>query len=359
MDLILGPWREFVDLIEWCLVWLADFTGNGGLAIILFTLAVKTLLLPLTVTSIRSTVAMQELQPKIKDLQKKYGKDRQRISQETMRLYSEHGVNPAAGCLPMIAQMPIFFALFFSIRDLSGAGEGHFADGFLWIQDLGEPDRWELMILPIVPLAILAGVFQFIQMRMTRPANQGKVRDPQQAMMQSMMNFMPLMVVIFGWQFASGVVLYWAAQSLYSVIQQWFITGWGSMKDWIPWLPELPEHRRLGHRRAEQRKKKVVVSGEEDETQMGGLFGWMQRKSAEIEKRQTERARERGDEAPQEAQISRSTEPEPEVTEAETDVEEQPEGVVTITASGGQVRRRGRRRRRTAREVQGGSGEEN
>jgi YidC/Oxa1 family membrane protein insertase len=303
---------------------------------------------------------MQELQPKIKDLQRKYGKDRQRISQETMRLYSEHGVNPAAGCLPMLAQMPIFFALYFAIRELSNKAEGHFADGFLWIQDLGEPDRWELMFIPIVPLAILAGIFQFVQMRMTRPAGQGKVRDPQQAMMQSMMNFMPLMVVIFGWNFAAGVVLYWAAQSLYSVIQQWFITGWGSLKDWMPWLPEMPEHRRLGHQSAEKRKKKVVVSGEEDEHQMGGLFGWMQRKSAEIEKRQAERARERGETAPQGSQVKQVIDEEPEVVEADVaNVEEEPEGVVTITASGGQVRRRGRRRRRTAREIQGGSGEEN
>ena len=84
-------------------------------------------LLPLTVKSVRSTYAMQELQPKIKELQKRYGKDRQRISQETMRLYQEHGVNPAAGCLPMLMQIPIFFGLYFAIQSLSKSGVGVFA----------------------------------------------------------------------------------------------------------------------------------------------------------------------------------------------------------------------------------------
>lgn len=347
MDLILGPWNEFVGLVEWCLSYLADYTGSGGLSILIFTLIVKTLLLPLTIKSVRSMAAMQELQPKIKDLQKKYGKDRQRLSQETMRLYSEYGVNPASGCLPLIAQMPIFFALFFAIRELSDGGQGHFADSFLWIQDLGEPDRWEILFIPIVPLAILAGIFQFIQMRMSRPAGQGKVRDPQQAMMQGMMNFMPLMVVIFGWNFASGVVLYWAAQSLYSVIQQWFITGWGSLKDWMPWLPELPEQRRLGAKKPGKEKETVVVSGESEPQPMGGLFGWMQKKSQEIEQRQRERAERMAAEEQQRKQTT---------AESDYDEEEQPEGVVTITASGGQVRRRGKRRRTG--QVRGGSGQD-
>ena len=84
--------------------------------------------------------------------------------------------------------------------------------------------------------------------RMMRPANQGKITDPQQAMMNTMMNFMPLMVIFFGWSFASGAVLYWATQSIYGIIQQWFITGWGKLNDYIPNLPELPEHKRLGYK---------------------------------------------------------------------------------------------------------------
>jgi YidC/Oxa1 family membrane protein insertase len=331
-DLILGPWHQFEDFIEWCLVNLADYTGSAGLAIILFTILAKTVLLPLTIKSVRSTMAMQELQPKIKDLQKRHGKDRQRISEETLKLYAEHGVNPASGCLPMLAQMPIFFALFFAIRNLSTARNGHFAEGFLWIQDLGSADHWDLLFIPVVPIAILAGVFQFIQMRMSRPADQGPIRDPQQAMMQGMMNFMPLMVVVFGWNFAAGVVIYWAFQSVYSVIQQWFITGWGSLKDWFPWLPELPEHLRLG--RSKPKPAKAAASNGEP-AQLGGFFGWMQNKTQDLQKRQEEKARQA------------AANPSAADVHAEADIEDDdmPEGVVTISASGGQARRRGKRRR--------------
>lgn len=343
----MGIWNSFVDFIESTLISLADFTGSAGLAIILFTIIIKTILLPLTIKSVRSTAAMQEIQPKIKDLQKKYGKDRQKLSQETMKLYAESGINPMAGCLPLILQMPIFFALFFAIKDASNAGEGHFSDSFLWIANLSEPDKMDMLFFSIAPLAILAGVFQFIQMRMMRPANQGKLNDPQQAMMQMMMNFMPLMVVIFGWNFAAGVVLYWAIQSLYSVVQQWFITGWGAMKDWFPWLPELPEHRRLGRRKPSE--PKVVAVGEDGDFQPSGLFGFMQRSAKRMEERQTQRV-----ETVNTRKQARNEPPAEELDqpEAETATED---GVVRISAQGGRARRRGQRRRDTVRGSQSGS----
>jgi YidC/Oxa1 family membrane protein insertase len=233
-------WDHFVGVIEWGLAWTAGLTGSSGIAIILFTILIKTLLLPLTIKSVRSTVVMQELQPKIRELQKKYGQDRQRLSAETMKLYQEHGVNPMSGCLPVLLQIPVFFGLYFAIQNLSTNDDGAWSNGFLWIPDLAQPDP--LRILPI-----LAGAFQFVQTRMTRPAGQGKIQDPQQQMMYTMMLFMPLMVVIFGWNFASGPVLYWVVSALYSVVQQWLITGWGAMLDWFPFLPDLPEHRRLGY----------------------------------------------------------------------------------------------------------------
>lgn len=328
----MGLWNGYVDLIQSGLAWLADLTGSGAMAIILFTIIIKTVLLPLTIKSVKSTAAMQELQPRIKDLQKKYGKDRQRLSQETMKLYSEYNINPAAGCLPLLAQMPIFFGLFFAIRRSTEAGVGHFADGFLWIPSLGEPDKVSLLFLPLAPLAILAGAAQFVQMRMMRPRNQGKVTDPQQAMMQMMMNFMPLMVVIFGWNFPAGVVLYWFIQSVYSVVQQWFITGWGAVGDWFPWLPELPEHRRLGYKKKPD-PSNVVVSGEPAE--LGGFMGWMQRKSQEMESRQAERKESGGG-----TSQSSKADAEPEIDEPEDEPEyELEEGVVRLSASGGKVRR--------------------
>jgi YidC/Oxa1 family membrane protein insertase len=122
---------------------------------------------------------------------------------------------------------------------------------------------------------------------MMRPAGQGKISDPQQAMMNTMMNFMPLMVIFFGWTFAAGAVLYWAVQSVYSVVQQWFITGWGSLKDWLPGLWEMPEHRRLGYRKPRDLDEVVVVSGERQPQK--GFSGWMQRKMEDAQKAADER----------------------------------------------------------------------
>ena len=277
---MLGPWDAYVDFIEWCLQLLTDFTGSGGLAIIVFTIILKTLLLPLTVKSIKSTAAMQELQPKIKELQKKYAKDRPKLTEETMRLYQEYQINPAAGCLPLLIQIPIFFGLYFAVRDLSRT-----AGDFLWLNNLDAADPYKI-------LPIMAGVFQFVQTKMMRPANAPKVTDPQQAMMNTMMNFMPIMVVVFGWTFASGAVLYWATQSVYSVVQQWLITGWGSLKNWFPWLEkaEMPEHRRLGHRKQPLQRTAIV-----GEVQQKGLMGYLQRQAKEAEQRRQQAAVARGE----------------------------------------------------------------
>jgi YidC/Oxa1 family membrane protein insertase len=130
-----------------------------------------------------------------------------------------------------------------------------------------------------------------MQTKMMRPSGQDAVTDPQQKMMNQMMTFMPLLVVVFGWGFASGPVLYWVTQSVYSVVQQWFITGWGSLHDWVPGLPELPEHRRLGYRPPRDLDEIVVMSGEEGFVRQPGIMGWIQSKMHE----QNERAKERRD----------------------------------------------------------------
>jgi YidC/Oxa1 family membrane protein insertase len=275
-------WQSYVSLLKHILDFLARTFHSGGLAVVAFTIGVKTLLLPLTITSIRSSKAMQELQPKIKELQKKYGKDRARISQETMKLYQTHRVNPMAGCLPMVIQIPIFFGVYRSVRGLSMSDAGYWHGGFLWLHSLATPDAYHI-------LPILAGVFQFVQTKMMRPSGQGKVQDPQQAMMNQMMNFMPITVVLFGWRYDSGPVLYWVTQSVYSVVQQWFITGWGSMKDWVPGLPDLPEHRRLGYRPPRNLDDVVVMSGEEAPKQRG-VMGWFNAKMQEAQEQQAARA---------------------------------------------------------------------
>jgi YidC/Oxa1 family membrane protein insertase len=275
-------WNQYVDFLVWLLNSLTSTFSSAGIGIIAFTIIVKTLMLPLTVKALRSSKAMQELQPKIKELQKKHGNDRQRISQETMALYQQYRVNPMAGCLPMVIQIPIFFGLYRSIMLLSTSGAGLWDQGFLWLPSLAHPDPWHI-------LPILAGLFQFVQTQMMRPANQPKSTDPQQAMMNSVMNIMPLTVVFFGWSFASGPVLYWATQSVYSVVQQWFITGWGNFNKWAPFLPELPEHRRLGYRPPRDLDSVVVVSGDGQPVFAPGPMGWLQRKMDEAQKQALQR----------------------------------------------------------------------
>jgi YidC/Oxa1 family membrane protein insertase len=283
MEVNIPIWNQYVDFLVNVLDSLSTLFSSAGLGIVAFTIIVKTLMLPLTVKALQSSKAMQELQPKIKELQKKHGNDRQRISQETMALYQQYRVNPMAGCLPMLIQIPIFLGLYNAIMNLSTSGTGLWAEGFLWLDSLALPDEWR--ILPIV-----AGLFQFVQTQMMRPANQPKSTDPQQAMMNSVMNIMPLTVVFFGWSFAAGPVLYWATQSVYSVVQQWFITGWGNFIKWAPFLPELPEHRRLGYRPPRDLDAVVVVSGEGQPVLAPGPMGWLQRKMDEAQKQAMERS---------------------------------------------------------------------
>lgn len=283
-------WSQYVSLLQHVLDFLARTFHSGGIAIIVFTIIVKTLLLPLTIKAIRSSKSMQELQPKIKELQKKHGKDKQRLSQETMALYQQYQINPLAGCLPMIIQIPIFFGVYRAISSLSaGNAEGFssaWTQGFLWLDNLNSADPYK--ILPIA-----AGLFQFIQTRMSRPGGMGASTDPQQRMMNTMMNFMPLMVVVFGWSFAAGPVIYWVTQSVYSVVQQWLITGFGALKDWMPWLPDLPEHRQLGYR-APRDLDAIAAANEGKPVQQGKFMGWAQKKAEEAQEQRTRMETDRG-----------------------------------------------------------------
>jgi YidC/Oxa1 family membrane protein insertase len=310
-------WTAFVDLLERALNFLAANLHSAGLAVIVFTVIIKTLLLPLTIKATRSSKAMQELQPKIKELQKKYAKDKQKLYQETTKLYSQYQANPMAGCLPMLIQMPIFLGLYRAIDHLSQGNAGfpisdYWAGGFLWLPSLADPDPYHI-------LPIMAGVFQFIQTKMMRPAGMGKSSDPQQAMMNTMMNFLPITVVLFGWGFASGPVIYWVTQSVYSVIQQWLIAGWGSMKDWFPWLPELPEHRRLGYKPPRDPSEFVVLSEDGTPIRPKGVMGWFQ---AKMEEAQAQQAARQGTVTVDEA------------------IEETPARSARVTASGKKVNKR-------------------
>ncbi len=226
-------WQGFIQLLTQSLVYLQDVVGSYGLAIIVFTIIVRLATYPLNQKQMESSKAMQELQPKLQELQKKYGKDREKLSQETMALYREHGVNPMAGCLPMIIQMPIWIGLYRALLQMASDGLLH--GGFLWVPSLAQPtglswitspanwvfpDTALYLILPIITL-----VTQVIVQRMITPTAGGG-DDSQQAMMNQMMNFMPLMFGFFALQVPSGLTLYWATSNILQIVQQGFSTGW-------------------------------------------------------------------------------------------------------------------------------------
>lgn len=193
---------------------------SWGLTIILFTVVIKFVTIPLTLQQIRSSKAMQELQPQLKELQKKYGKDRERLMQEQMRLYREHKINPAAGCLPLLIQMPVWFGLYQALFALASNVDAYkFTGGFLWLQSLAHPETFPQV------LAVLTGVSQWVVQRMMTP----RTSDPQQQTMNQMMQFMPIMFVFFAFSVPSGLVLYWVTSNLFSVVQQYFTMGWGSL----------------------------------------------------------------------------------------------------------------------------------
>lgn len=226
MDAFLPVWNTFlVGPIEEALKALTQSTGSAGLAIIIFTVAVRTLMLPLGIQQARSQKAMARLQPQLREIQKRHAGDRTKQSQEQMRLYRESGVNPAAGCLPLVLQMPIWFALYSALINLSNNVES-FSAGFLWIPNLAytaahaTPPFDPLYILPV-----LSGVTQWVVQRMSVMPS----ADPQTLQMNRMMEFMPIMFVVFSFQVAQGLVLYWVVSNVYSFFQQYFLVGWGNL----------------------------------------------------------------------------------------------------------------------------------
>jgi len=211
--------RKFGGLpMEWLgvpilllLNWTFKHVGNYGVAIILLTVVSKVLFYPLTVKSMRSMKAMQALQPQVNALRSKYQKDPQTLQRETLALYKKHRVNPMGGCLPMIAQVPIFYALYLALSvsvELQGSPFlcfGHLIWFDLWICDLAAHD-------PIYVLPVLMGITMFVQQRMTPTMG-----DPRQA---KMMLFMPIIFTFMFLNLPSGLVLYWTVSNVLQILQQ-------------------------------------------------------------------------------------------------------------------------------------------
>jgi len=190
------------------LIWLSRAFGGSwgyGMAIIVITFVVKILFWPLTHYSTTSMRRMQALQPQLKELREKYKDDPQKLYRKQAELFKENHVNQFGGCLPILLQLPVFFALFVTFR---GAIELRHAS-FLWSADLSQPD--DILGLPIRPLAILMGATMYLQQRLTPSTG-----DPQQ---QRMMNFMSIFFIFLFYGMPSGLTLYWTVSQILSILQ--------------------------------------------------------------------------------------------------------------------------------------------
>ena len=174
-----------------------------GIAIIVLTLVIKLLLLPLAIKQIRSMKGMQEIQPKIKQIQQKYKNDKAKLTAEMQRLYKENNVSPLAGCLPLLIQMPFLVAIYYALQGFS-YDPGH--EGFLWLESLAQADS--TYILPV--LSALSTWFISYQ---TTPKN---VEGTQ----KTMLYFMPLFIGYISLNFPSGLVIYWVVCNLFQMVQQ-------------------------------------------------------------------------------------------------------------------------------------------
>jgi len=211
------------------------FPYTYGFAIIGVTLLLRILMLPLTLKSMASMRKMQELQPQVEALKKKYGKDQQKLLEAQQALYKEAGVNPLGGCLPMLIQMPILFGFYYAVRDLAQNGE-LVKQGFFWIPDLSFPDistgiswLWPLppsvgwdTALRYLTLPILLVISQVV-MQWLSTAQSATSDNPQAKAMNQMMWVMSLMFFYITLTVPAGLTLYWVTSNLLGVVQQLYV----------------------------------------------------------------------------------------------------------------------------------------
>jgi len=259
-----NPWNLLLELLGGVLNFFYQIIPNLGIAIILLTLAISLVLFPLTLKQTRSMKAMQEIQPEVKRLQKELKGDKEELNKELMALYQERGVNPAAGCLPMIVQMPIWFGLFSVLRSIKvpeGGTEAYskyIGDGteainttFLGMDLTLSPSSVVpeaiksgdiLTALPYVLLIILivaAGFYQQIQTTRTNKKPDGDQSQTAQSM-QNAMKIMPFFFGFISWTLTSGLGIYFATSNLFRIAQQALILRMDAGGDDDKKKPALP-----------------------------------------------------------------------------------------------------------------------
>ncbi len=190
----------------WLLIKIHALVGNWGVAIILLTVLIKAAFFQLSAASYKSMANMRRVQPQMVDIKERYAEDKQKQSQAMMELYKKEKINPLGGCLPILVQMPVFIALYWVLMESVELRQAPF---FGWIKDLAVMDPY--FILPLV-----MGASMWFQQRLNPPPP-----DPMQA---RIMQWLPIIFTFFFLWFPAGLVLYWVANNLLSILQQWFIT---------------------------------------------------------------------------------------------------------------------------------------
>ncbi|GCE19150.1 YidC/Oxa1 family membrane protein insertase [Dictyobacter kobayashii] len=245
------------------LILLYHLFGDFGLSIVVLTLIIKLILFPLTLQQLKSTKATQALQPQMQEIRQKYAKDQQAQAAALQTLYKEYGVNPLAGCLPLVVQLPVLYGLYYALSTGLRTNKladinahlypfvPHFTalpkltfDWFAWLSFLNPilhvTWSWTFPLNAPDPshvLPILAGLATFVSLRMSQPkqvatatnGNKPAAVDATQQSMKMMQYIMPLFTVFIGWSFPSGLALYWTISSMFQAVQQYFVTGWGAL----------------------------------------------------------------------------------------------------------------------------------
>jgi YidC/Oxa1 family membrane protein insertase len=204
-------------LFERALNFINAFVGNYGVTIIVLTILVRLATWPIMARQMQSAEKMREIMPRVKELQEKYKDDRQKQSEETFKLYRETGVNPLAGCFPLLLQMPVFIGLFYALQS---SIELRHAPFLLWINDLSQPATAFMMPgldFPVRFLPLLMGASMFAQQKMTPQSGM----DPAQQKMMLLM--MPGMMLFISYGFPSGLVLYWTVSNLLGIAHQFWV----------------------------------------------------------------------------------------------------------------------------------------
>ena len=225
------------EFLLWAMNGLHGILGNYAASIIVLTLLIKSALWPVQNKATKEMRKMSSLSPKMTEMREKYKDNPQKLNEETMKLYREYGVNPFSGCLPMLIQIPIFFGFYAML----GTAIELRNSSFFWVTDLSQPDTIaHLLGFPINVLPILMAGTMVWQMVITP-----KTGD---AMQQRMFYFMPIIFLVFCYNYASGLALYWTTQNLFSIVQLYFTRNQP--------LPTLEKKSIIAKREAQQAKKK-------------------------------------------------------------------------------------------------------